>query len=342
MKVNMKPVLFLCILLLASSCMKEIDLEHMRPAPKLVLNSVASSGQILKASLSRTWFYTDGEPNMLLEAPVRLYVNDHFREEMTLNMDANDYYSYGNYVSSYIPVSGDKVRIEVEKDGFNSVVAEETVPYKPELIALKAEKHIKYNSYSYYSVQYRFKITFRDPSAVGNCYLIMVYRGTPHNEYENDDYQNPPIYQGYYDWHRDYMDYTSDPVFENKISILDKVMGNDWLSGGGGRPFSDELFNGKEYTMTLNSGSSYGYYPNYPPQEGPLSDSVRVYLYTITEPYYKYLSALISLYDGSLNNDLADIGLAEPVRVTSNINGGLGILGAACVDSLTAVIPKAD
>lgn len=338
MIVNMKPVLFLCILLLASSCMKEIDLEHMRPAPKLVLNSVASNGEILKASLSRTWFYTDGKPNQLLEARIGLYVNDQFKEEMTLNMDANDYYSFGNYVASYIPVSGDKVRIEVEKDGFNSLLAETTVPYKPELISLKAESFIRDDYYG--STQSRFKITFRDEPTVGNCYLIMVYRGEPHYEY--DDYEAPPIYQDEYYWHKEYVDYSSDPVFENKISILDKVMGNDWLSGGGGRPFSDELFNGKEYTMTLKGNSSYGYNPGYPYLEERLPDSVRVYLYTITEPYYKYLSALTSLYEGSLNNDLADIGLAEPVRVFCNIDGGLGILGAACVDSLTVAIPKAN
>lgn len=336
MIVNMKPVLFLCILLLASSCMKEINLEHMRPAPKLVLNSVASNGEILKASLSRTWFYTDGKPNQLLEARIGLYVNDQFKEEMTLNMDANDYYSYGNYVASYIPVSGDKVRIEVEKDGFTSLLAETTVPYKPELISLKVDKIIK-NDYGY-SKRDRFKITFKDAPSAGNCYLIMVYRGEP--DYQSEDFDLPSVYQGRYNWGREYVDYSSDPVFENKISILDKVMGNDWLSGGGGRPFSDELFNGKEYTMTLNGRSFYGYNPGYP--EDRLPDSVRVYLYTITEPYYKYLSAVTSLYEGSLNNDLADIGLAEPVRVFCNIDGGLGILGAACVDSLTAVIPKAN
>lgn len=339
MIVNMKPVLFLCILLLASSCMKEVDLEHLRPAPKLVLNSVVSNGDILKASLSRTWFYTDKRPNLLLEARMSLYINDHFKEEMTLNMDANDYYSYGNYVSSYIPVSGDKVRIEVEKEGFNRVVAEEIVPFKPDLISLKAESFIR-NDYNSQDTQSRYKITFRDEPSASNCYLIMVYRGYPYYEYE--DYEKPPVYKGRYTWHSESIDYSSDPVFDNKISILDRVMGNDWLSGNGGRPFSDELFNGKEYTMTLESNIWYSHNPIFPQPEEYLPDSVRVYLYTITEPYYKYLSALTSLYDGSLNNDLADIGLAEPVRVFCNIDGGLGILGAACVDSLTVAIPKAN
>lgn len=113
-------------------------------------------------------------------------------------------------------------------------------------------------------------------------------------------------------------------------------MGNDWLSGGQGRPFSDELFNGKEYTMKLDNGYSYSSESSEP----IMPDSMRVYLYAISESYYKYMLALASLQDESLNNDLADIGLAELVRVFNNIEGGVGILGTACVDSLTVAIPN--
>ena len=49
--------------------------------------------------------------------------------------------------------------------------------------------------------------------------------------------------------------------------------------------------------------------------------------------------ALAELDDHSVNNDLMDAGLAEPVRVTSNIIGGSGILGAASVDTITVEIP---
>lgn len=341
MKVNIKHILSLGVILLATSCMKEVDLEHLRPDPKLVLNCVASQGEPLKASLSRTWFYTDNYPNVTIEnAKVNLYVNNHLVGEMNWLVTEGDYYSIGNYVSSYIPVSGDKVRIEAEKEGFREVMAEEIVPGKPTLTGFCVE-NIKSNTPYYSSDGRRYKITFRDNPSTGDCYLIKISRGYP--EYEDHslgDYEEAPAYKGVYGWTTEYLDYTTDPVFENKISILDKVMGNDWLSGSGGRPFSDELFNGKEYTMKLNSNSGLSYY--WPYEEERLPDSVRVYLYTITEPYYKYLSALASLYDGSLNNDLADIGLAEPVRVTSNINGGLGILGAACADSLTVVVPKAN
>ena len=40
MSMHMKHIFLLALLLLVTSCMKEIDLEHLRPEPKLVLNCV--------------------------------------------------------------------------------------------------------------------------------------------------------------------------------------------------------------------------------------------------------------------------------------------------------------
>lgn len=337
MKVNMKHILSLGILLATTSCMKEVDLEHLRPDPKLVLNSVASQGEPLKASLSRTWFYTDDNPNVTIEdAKLNLYVNDRLIGEMNWKVEESEYYSTANYVSSYIPVAGDKIRIEAEKDGFRGVMAEDVIPGKPALKKLVGETY-KEDSPYYSSEKRRYKVTFNDDPRANDCYLIKFSLGSP--VYDTDYQQSDsPQFTGEYSWSREYIDFTSDPVFSDKISILDRVLGNDWLSGSGGRPFSDELFNGKEYTMTLDSNS--GSHTYWPYEEERMPDSIRVYLYAISEPYYKYLSAVASLSDGSLNNDLADIGLAEPVRVFSNIKGGLGIFGTACVDSLTAVVPK--
>lgn len=338
MSMHMKHIFLLALLLLVTSCMKEIDLEHLRPDPKLVLNCVITQNKPIIVSLSRTWFYTEGESNILMDGvDVKLYVNERFVEQLSLNLDANNYNTFGNYVATYVPVIGDKIRIEAKKDGFKPVMAEDIVPPPPTLLNFVAENHYIQGSYYNY-FQERFKVTFKDDPATVNCYLISFSRGYPVYEHEDGDWEKPEVYQGTYKWHSQSVDYASEPVFENTISILDKVMGNDWLSGGRGRPFSDELFNGKEYTMKLDRGY-YGYWSD-STNPDRMPDSIRVYLYAISESYYKYMTALTSLNDGSLNNDLADIGLAEPVRVFNNIEGGVGILGTACVDSLTVAIPN--
>lgn len=335
MAMSMRYSLFLGVLLSVTSCMKEIDLEDLRPDPKLVLNGVASQGEPLKASLSRTWFYTEDYPNVSIsDAKVNLYVNDRFFEEMTWDVEEYEYYTIGNYISSYIPVSGDKVRIEAERDGFKKIVAREAIPHKPALLNLTAEEIKNQEPYSS-GKKKRIKVTFKDDPNAVNCYLINFSIGKPYYEYDYENPDNPPVYTGEYYWSQPSIDYASEPLFGNSISILDKVMGNDWLSARNGRPFSDELINGKEYTMKLEGDSYYWSTMDY---DEP--DSVRVYLYAISESYYKYLFALLSLYEGSLNSDLASAGLAEPVRVFSNIEGGVGIFGTACVDSLTVAVSK--
>ena len=306
MSMHMKHIFLLALLLLVTSCMKEIDLEHLRPDPKLVLNCVIIQDKPIIASLSRTWFYTEGGVNHLMEgADVKLYVNDRFVEQLSFNLNAYNYNTFGGYVATYVPVVGDKIRVEAEMEGYKSVMAEDVIPGPPTLLNFAVENYFN-QSYYYRYFQERLKVTFRDDPSAGNCYLVRFARGYPEYDYVGDDWEKTKVYRGSYKWYSQSVNFASEPIFENKITILDKVMGNDWLSGGQGRPFSDELFNGKEYT----------------------------------ESYYKYMLALASLNDGSLNNDLADIGLAEPVRVFNNIEGGVGILGTACVDSLTVAIPN--
>ncbi len=338
MKMSIKYIVFPVIFFLTTSCFKTVDLEDLRPDPKLVLNSVASQGEPLKASVSRTWFYTEDNPNISIEdAKVNLYVNDRLIEEMIWDVEEYEYYSIGNYVSSYSPVSGDKVRIEVSKSGFKDIVAEEIVPGRPPLLNFVAEKIEAHDPYASTVVKKRFKVTIKDDPNAANYYLISFLVGVPIYDYDPDDWTKPPVYSGEYYWRPPYMDYASEPLFGNKISILDKVFGNDWLSGYNGRPFSDEQINGKEYTINLEESSYSGHWQS---ESESLPDSAKVYLYAISESYYKYLSALNSLSEGSLNNDLANAGLAEPVRVFSNIEGGLGILGTACVDSLIVEVQK--
>lgn len=183
MSMHMKHIFLLALLLLVTSCMKEIDLEHLRPEPKLVLNCVIIQDKPIIASLSRTWFYTEGGVNLLMEnADVKLYVNDRFVEQLSFNLNAYNYNTFGGYVATYVPVVGDKIRIEAEMDGYKPVVAEDVIPGPPTLLNFAVENY--YNQNPYYSYfQERLKVTFRDDPSAGNCYLIRFTRGYPEYDY---------------------------------------------------------------------------------------------------------------------------------------------------------------
>lgn len=339
--IDMKPVLFLIMLFCFTSCVKDIDLEYLRPDPKLVVNCLATVGDTVKATVSRTWFFTDKRPNNgIKEAEVKLYVNDAFREQMQWREETINYQNRGYFISSYIPVSGDRIRIEASAPDMNPVSANTSVPVSSPLVNFKYE-NTSDTLNNMVTVKNRYLITFRDDPSQKNYYLLRLDRGEP---YQMGD-------SIYYEWYSASADYSTDPLFGSNTSVLDKILGYDWLSGYRGRVFTDELINGKEYTIRLESGSYSSYYPgyDYPGNGGPGYEEpgdeekekypiyLRVGLYAISESYYYYMRALEMQSDDSLSNALIDGGLAEPVRVFSNIEGGVGILGSCCRDTMTVI-----
>ena len=95
------------------SCIKEIDLESLRPDPTLVVNCVAITGEPLTVSVSRTWFFTDDHPNVTLDkAEVNLFVNGVFKERMSFQEGDEAFNTKGYFRSDFIPVKGDRIRVE--------------------------------------------------------------------------------------------------------------------------------------------------------------------------------------------------------------------------------------
>ena len=85
-----------------------------------------------------------------------------------------------------------------------------------------------------------------------------------------------------------------------------------------GRVFSDELFDGKEYTLQVKEQlrSDTKYYTKR-----------HIRLYSLSEPYYQYLLSLQNIKNEGIMGGLTNVGLAEPVRIYSNVEGGTGIAG---------------
>ncbi len=343
MKRTIQYILYCVLCLLTTSCFQEVDLSELRPEPKLVLNCLVQPNEPVKATLTRTWFYQEQTKDIAVtDADVKLYVNDQLQETLSWELNEDSYFTIANYCSDYIPQEGDKIRIEAYKEGFhNTVVGEEVIFKKPQLKAFEVyEDSIRYNNGSL--MNYRYHVTFQDNADEVNYYMIGIQLGTP----KYDLLDKKPVYQGYYVWNDiSFLDYKSDPLFANQLSVLDHVTNND-LFLGDVQPFSDEMINGREYTIHIASSYYYGYYygdygGSYSePTEVQLPDSAKVYLYAISPDYYNYLIGLNAINDSRFEYHLAHVGLAEPIRVWSNIEGGTGILGTACVDSLTIAVPR--
>lgn len=317
-------------------CVEILDLESLRPDPILVVNCVALTGEPLKASVSRTWFLTDNRPNVTLQkADVRLFVNDAFVSKMEyVNNLGEGYNSRGVFRSGYYPKVGDRIRVEAAEADYGAAWAETVVP-RPTHVLSASESVSETVDFGQYLEQTKtYTVTFRDDASSEDYYLFRLESGEPVYDAEKEQYT------GTYDWLNVYVNYAIDPIFGQSISSLDQILGYDWLNGEKGRVFSDELINGQEYTVQL-SATAQLYNSSWPDMRPETPEGrLRVLLYTISKEYYFYMKALQSQSDYSLSNLLIDAGLAEPVQVYSNVEGGVGIVGACRRDTLEIAVKR--
>lgn len=301
----MKRIWYILIGISLTACLTEVDLSDLRESPRLVVNGVAVAGESLRVSVTRTWFYTDDHPNVVIpDATVRLYVNGHYEETIPFVPGDTLFNAAGNYQAAFVPQVADRLRLEVSAPGYEAVHAETEVPQPSTLVDAKAVQEVITADSTMKRISYA--ICFQDAAEEENYYLFRLEEG-----YLSED--------SIYRWHVLHLDYAEEPLFGQNSSALDQILFPQYLSGYDGRVFSDEAINGLPYTIHLQNTYSYS--------GTPRIKRLRVRLYAISADYYKYLKTLQDQSDNSFANHLIDAGLAEPIRVYSNIDGGLGIFG---------------
>lgn len=298
----------LIFLPLLFSCYSEIDMENFRGEPKLVLNSAISPDTIVMASVSRTLFFTDtGRFEIIADAKVELSVNGVFAEQLQWDAAA------GLYKSTCSPKSGDRIKLAVTTK-YGTVWAEDVIPSEVKI------EHIDISSREIFDqtgwipdgngnmtevgkTEVKYQITFQDDATTANYYLIRIENANPANMVGN-------------------LDYSLDPVFIEQESIINSIFAGKTINGQGGRAFSDKIINGQLYTSVITETQSTDMYNN------PYLPSLQriVSLYSISESYYHYLLSLQRASDANEMINLSSYGLAEPIRIYSNINGGTGIM----------------
>lgn len=306
-------------------CEREINLEHLRPDPKLVLNCLALQGDTLAVELSRTWFYTEDIPDVYVSgADVELYVNDVFRERLTETKNEGGYpvdETIRYKSSSYLPATGDRIRIVASKEGFKTAEAVTEIPRPCAVSDCRLiQETVRDTSswgddytYIYVSQTNKMQFTLRDEPGEENYYLLYLRQGNVYGGDEDTTYR----------WSSFFPDYGSEPLFAVQSSAFDQILGYDGVGGYNGLAFSDELFAGKSYQFNIPWNMSYSYTENV--VNHPYR--YRCYVYSISRSYYNYMKSLNDLYESGFTGDLAEIGFAEPIRIYSNVEGGTGILG---------------
>ncbi len=289
------------------SCYRDIDLEDYRNESIVVMNSIITPDTVVMADISRTWFFTDTEPAQdIKDLQVELYINSHRCAVMLYNGE--------KYISDIRPQEGDTIRIQTQVDG-HTVMAEDIVPILTHIENIQITHQQVPSESPTYEVdsngnvisynkddEFTYRITFQDQPDIQNYYFIRIE--------ETNKGRVPGTF-----------DYSYDLVFQILSEQINGSLTNQKIEGQYGLPFSDKGIDGQKYTLTIKETGSTSYYKY---------DTCyrRFRLYSISEPYYRYLISLQSNdSDQSWQGGMTDIGIAEPVTIYSNIKGGVGILG---------------
>ena len=101
-----------------TSCYSRIDFDGLLPEAVPVINAVASPGNVVRASITRTYSVEENTNDLYIrDADVTLTVNGSYTEQMTM-VEFDTVINYGyepwhvvTYVSTYRPQVGDRIEI---------------------------------------------------------------------------------------------------------------------------------------------------------------------------------------------------------------------------------------
>ncbi|MDL2208999.1 DUF4249 domain-containing protein [Parabacteroides sp. OttesenSCG-928-O15] len=298
----------LCCLLFFTACENIIEFKGKDKANKLVVNHIVDikqEEQLIDFSTSfflfedmEDWNDWDSSsewqnewnlpPGGLQDLPL----------EITVNGEPQEYYAAGGNYLAYRPgelKGGDKIAIEIDHELSGRVYVEETVPELPVILSVDTMRFFDFEMYSLFM---RTLITIQDHPNERNYYRLLIRRKVLFDEGTR--------------W--EYLSEQTDYYINQDLALSSLVdQGVEDYEGNICRIFSDDLFDGGEYTLNVYFPLTYG--------SNKLKEKVdvEIELYSITESLYLYMRSI----EQKWNSDT----FSHPVRIYSNVKGGYGILG---------------
>ena len=327
------------LLIVFTACKNDIVFNGSEQQEMLVLNSMLSPDSVVKVHLTRSKFFlAEGNRfDTITNANVNLYVNDVWKEQLHYTGD-------GAFSGAYLPKANDVLRITATSAGLEPVQSVVKMVNAPDLLLLDT---VFKNTEISPLLQYNF-----DP-LTGKSIIDTVGK----NYHRNLDYRirftDNPLTKNFYRIAFMFKTTFTNGEFAQTglIVDIDDMVFNDHKQRD---PlddhyqllpfleFSDVLINGKTYE--IKSKFSY-YYSVLNPEISKVpskkaksfliidKQEVTVELHEISESMYLYLRSKTA---ESQNGGY----FAEPVQIYTNIENGIGILGAYNKQAKTFVLPK--
>ena len=309
------------------SCEKDINFKGIITDPLLVLNGLLTPNEVVSIYLSQSRFILgDVKPfTPISDATVSLFVNGSLKEQLT--HDAN-----GLYMGTYLPKPGDEIKVEVRAEGFDLVKSQTIIPHKPSVMVNDStvtveEQEIEVPNQpntifkdKVRDMQIQLKLT--DAADEENYYYIKATK----NFYRKDMFEDLLI-------NRIIIELNLSEMLKNNIvdggTIFDEFFGDGGTSDRTENLFSDTFINGKEilFDFSFHDIIESSKYVNGEKEDGKYDAELTVeYIIEIAEFSKDFNQYVIS---GNEAENAKDFPFSEPVQVHTNIENGIGILGAS-------------
>lgn len=295
---NLKIVIFIFFFsIIFSSCEKVIKFKGEQMDPMLVISSFVNPDTTVKVVLSHSAFFlNDAPPSWIYDnnAIVTAKINAGNHVPLTFREEINGLDTIGYYCSDFKPMPGDIVEIKASLDGYATVSARDSIPFDADFIIKSAKVDTVKSGKKNSLLECNITLSLNDDNHTKDYYMLELR--------SKAEVSDSVIYEK--------CTFTSDDIIfqDTKLSF---IIGNASQK----KYFSDELFDGKEYTFQFNSTIQFS-------SNASKLDLI-IDLKKISYSYFTYLS--------SLNNYITSSERAivyEKVSVFSNVNDGLGIIGA--------------
>lgn len=321
------------IVLALYSCTEEIIFEGEITDPRLVVHSYITPGESVEVNITQSNFFTTDtifldenfrrkptEFKRIYNAVVRMYINGEFKE--IIKLDENS----GMYKSVYRPQIIDKVKLVVNASSLNEAIAESDFVQPVEILSVDTTRIYNQDYYEYLNdndlkfhqniARSNFAVRFKDDGNIKNYYRLIVERLDIRDFIETyttvsyDAFEFTDIVSG-------------NQKNQNPLeTALDEISGLSKKNANMYNIFTDELFNGKVYTLNFvapHGNTTFG--PKYPYNRRKDRSILKIKIQSITKDYYNYLASRNA-------SEVVNNFFSEPVQIKSNIRGGIGVLGA--------------
>ncbi|WP_462318139.1 DUF4249 domain-containing protein [Marinilabilia sp.] len=300
--------IFVVLGVLFQGCEKDLDWEESQKGGNLVLFSFLTPDSAFNAHLSRSVSHSSVDDfERVYGGNITVYKNGAIADDFLFPYDKS-----WTYRDDFSCMPGDTIRIEAADGEGQRVYAETVIPgFVPmEITDTTIVEQISRDNFSERVLQCSLQID--DPAGEENYYQLVVLEQICRKDIINGCKETQVNFS------------KDDPVFYVRNLEGSLIGGLDF-----GGCFSDHIFDGENYELTLNLPIQYASAPNDPEADRKLL----FVLLSHTRGYYDYYRSRVVAEYGY------DLPIIDPIRIYNNVNGGIGLVAgySSVTDSLVFV-----